>query len=206
MVWPLSFLYKKCYSTDIASTESTCFLKNFLIVINSQLRRLLQATYMSHDEQQGALPSKDEHFFSFPLETPKEQILALRNKLITLIQIIEEITYQPLLCDHMDFLDKVASTIMALHQLTLLPSSNQQSLAETKQLISNILSCLLLVPKIPLEISLLDAAKLFRKDRKNKEALTLILKNCSKEQDSAQDLITDLKLLAFDLIEEKENI
>lgn len=161
---------------------------------------------MKEYEQQGAQPLPYNEPFFTQQETPKEKIKALRNKILSFSQEIEDLLKQPLLTDHDEFLDKIAADIVSLHQLTLTSSLESTATMDSRKLINNILNCKVFIEKQLLDISLIDSAKSYRKSKKNKQALSLLLKGMILEKKRALMLAQEMKLLVIDLTAEMESI
>lgn len=161
---------------------------------------------MKDYQQQGAQPLPSHSQLFQKSETPKEQTKNFQAKIISFIEDIEAVTHQPKLADHLDFLDKFASDIVSLHQLTLLSTPFSESVTDCRKLINNILMCKVYLPEYNMEMSSLDAAKDYRKNKKNKDVLSLIFKAYHDDQQHSVILAQELKLLAHDLSAEMENI
>ena len=161
---------------------------------------------MKDFQQQGAQPLPSHSQFFQKTDTPKEQTKDLVSKILSFIEDIDAVTFQPALADQLQFLDKLASDVVSLHQLTLLSTSFSESVTDCRKIVNNILNCKVFLPKFHIEISALDAAKDYRKSKKNKEVLSLICKGFNKDQQHTLILSQELRLLTHDLNAEMENI
>ena len=161
---------------------------------------------MQNYQEQNALPLPRDEFFSNQIDDPKQICHAFRTRILCFVTDIEQLIYNPSLADNLDFLDSVASHIVTLSTLSCSTQICSAPMIEAGKLLSNILTCHVLVKNRDFSLSTLDAAKIYRKNRKNKEPFSSLLKSYSEEKESTQSLLNELKLLAHDLNEEKESI
>lgn len=161
---------------------------------------------MQNYQEQNALPLPKDEFFSNQFEDPKQICHALKVRILCLISDIEQLMNTPHMADNLDFLDKIAAHIVTLSNLSCSAQACSSSIIEAGILLDNVLTCPVLVKNKGFSLSTLDAAKIYRKNRKNKEPLSILLKSYSDEKEITQSLLNELKLLAFDLPEEKGNI
>jgi hypothetical protein len=161
---------------------------------------------MQNYQEQNALPFPKDDFFSSEAEDPKQISRALKMRILCLVTDIEQLIENPDLADHLDFLDAIAAHIVTLNSLSCSTSICHASIIEAGKLIDNLLTCPVLVKNRDFSLSTLDAAKIYRKNRKNKEPLTSLLKSYSEQKETTLSLLNELKLLAFDLNEKTENI
>lgn len=160
---------------------------------------------MKDQQEHNALPLPKDDFFSNESEDPKQVCHALKVRILCFVLDIEQLVNTPQLADHLDFLDTIASHIVTLSTLTCCTGVCSENIIEAGKLIDNILTCNVLVKGQDFALSTLDAAKIYRKNRKNKEPFATLLKSYSDQKEETQTLLNELKLLAFDLNEEKGN-
>lgn len=161
---------------------------------------------MKDYQQQGAQPLPGHSQFFQKSDTPQDQTKDLVSKILSFIEDIEAVTQQQALAEQIQFLDKLANDVVSLHQLTLLSTSFSESVTDCRKIVNNILNCKVFLPKFHIEMSTLDAAKDYRKNKKNKEVLSLICKGYHKDQAHSLMLSQELRLLTHDLNAEMENI
>ena len=161
---------------------------------------------MKDYNQQGAQPLPSHSQFFQKSDTPKEQTKDLISKILSFIENIEAVTHHPALAEQLQFLDKLSSDIVSLHQLTLLSTSFSESVTDCRKIVNNILNCKVFIPKYRIEVSTLDASKDYRKNKKNKEILSLLCKGYQLDDKHSLILSQELKLLTHDLTAEMENI
>lgn len=161
---------------------------------------------MKDFQQQGAQPLPSHSQLFQKTDSPKEQTKDLVSKILSFIEDVDAVTYQPNLAEQTQFLDKIAGDVVSLHQLTLLSTSFSESVTDCRKIVNNILNCKVFLPKYHMEMSTLDAAKEYRKNKKNKEILSLICKGYHKDPQHSLILSQELRLLTHDLNAEMENI
>lgn len=161
---------------------------------------------MKDHNQQGAQPLPAQGHFFQKSDTPRDQIKDLIGLVLSVIENIDVLIFQPLLAEQTTFLDQLAANIVSLHQLTLIPSTFSLFVTDSRKVVNNILTCKVFVEKFQIDISLLDASKDYRKNKRNKELLMLIAQSFHKEPQRSRILSQELKILANDLIAEMENI
>lgn len=161
---------------------------------------------MQEYQEQGfeALPS-EETFFQ-PKETPKDIARSLVSRTLVFVDHIETIIHNPLMINDSDYLDKLAKDIVSLHQLSLENTPYSSLISETRKLLNNILNCRILLPNSEKEVSCVEAAKDYRKSKRNKESLLKICKAYQNEVLRSEMLCQDLRLLAHDIQAEAENL
>jgi|GEM_PF-1638682 len=155
---------------------------------------------------QQALPLPQDDFFSNSAEDPQQICKTLKLRILSFIADIEHLLEHPHLASDPTFLDKMASHLVTLQSLISSTSVCCTSTKEISQLLENMLRCTIAVQDQEFALSMLDAAKIYRKNKKNLAPLSMILKSYPLCKESASTLVSELKVLASDLIEEKENI
>lgn len=161
---------------------------------------------MQNYQEQNALPLPRNEFFGSQLEDPKQLCQAFKVRILCFITDIEQLMYNPSFADNLDFLDTIANHIVTLSSISSCIHVCSASIIEAGKLLDNILTCNVLVKNYDFSLSTLDAAKIYRKNRKNKEPLSSLLKSYSDNKELTESLLNEMKLLAFDLNEEKGNI
>jgi len=159
---------------------------------------------MDNFEQDAAsLPKEDN--FSYEGEDPQQVCTYLKNRILHFAIDIEHLRQNPLFAESPNFLDQFANNLIALNQLTECSHSCSPVTIEASSLIKNILTCPVMVKTYDLEMSSLDAAKLYRKNKNNASIFTSLLKAYTNKNPHIDSLLNELKLLAYDLNEEKES-
>lgn len=161
---------------------------------------------MNDFQEQQALPLSKDEFFPRNPEDPKHVCHTLKVRILSFIADIEELLKNPLLADHLDFLDTIASHLVSLQSSIISVNICSDHVRETGVLVENILRCMVLVQDQDFALSTLDAAKIYRRNRKNSSPLATILKAYPNNRSTTESLLSELKLLVADLTEEKENI
>jgi hypothetical protein len=164
------------------------------------------AIMTEYHQEDLSLPLSKDEFFPNHSEDPKEITHALRLRMLHLTTDIEQLMRHPSFARNLDFLDMVASHIMTLQSLTSSAYRCSELTQETAGLVHNILTCPVLVQYSHQMVSLLEAAKMYRKNRQHKEPLASLLRAYAKYKVYSQPLVNTLKVLAFDLTEEMGNI
>ena len=159
---------------------------------------------MDHFEQ-GYVPSSKEDNFTYEGEDPQQVCLHLKKRILLFVLDIEHLRQNPLFADTEAFLNKFADNLTAIHFLTECAQACSELLVEVSFLMNNILTCNVWIPSYNLEISTLDAVKLYKKNKNNGPIFSSILKAYTDDNPSIDSLLDDLKLLAYELIEENEN-
>jgi hypothetical protein len=161
---------------------------------------------MKEYEQQGAQPLPNQESFFTQQESIDAQLHSLKDKIQAFITSIEGILKEPLLSKHPEFLDKFAADIVSLHHLSMDPKSKNSLVNETRKIISNVLNCEVKIQASHEPITAIDAALTFRKHKKNSKALHGLLENFLQNKEETQNLLTELKMISYDLSVERENI
>jgi hypothetical protein len=156
--------------------------------------------------EQNALPSHKDDFFPNTPENPQQICSSLIARLLSLIGLMEQVLKTPLLAEHLDFLDAIATHFVALESLCSSAEICSESVQETSRLIDNLIRCMVSVPNQGFSLSSLDAAKIYRRNRKSNTPFSILLKSYSENKEHTESLLSTLKSLACDLILEKGNI
>ena len=160
---------------------------------------------MSDNFEQGSIPLSKEDSFSYESEDPQQLCTYLKKRILHFALDIEHLRQNPLFAENFNFLDQFANNLIALNQLTDCSTVCSETIMETGALIKNILTCSVVIKNHNLEMSTLDAAKLYRKNKNNAAIFSALLKAYTAKNPHIDCLLNELKLLAHDLIEEKEN-
>lgn len=155
---------------------------------------------------QQALPLPKDDSFPNQAEDPQQICKSLKIQVLNFVADIEQLLDEPLLVSHRDFLDRIASHLVTLQSLIVSTRICSEATQEISVLIDNILRCNVLVKGHEFALSMLDAAKIYRKNKNHVTPLALILQSYLSHKRNVTCLLDELKLLASDLIEEKENI
>lgn len=152
-----------------------------------------------------ALPLPQDDFFSNLSEDPQQICQTLKLRILKFVADIERLMLYPDLAKESHFLDTMASHLVSLQSLITSTSVCSQPIQEISQLLDNMIRCTISIQHQDFALSMLDAAKMYRKNKKHPAPLSTILQAYPLCKESTKTLIAELKILASDLIEEKEN-
>lgn len=168
---------------------------------NTKIRKSPQRLLVNMDnfEQDAAsLPKEDN--FSYEGEDPQQVCTYLKNRILHFALDIEQLRQNPLFAESPNFLEHFANNLMAINHLTECSHSCSERIIEAGLVIKNILTCPVALKNYDLEISTLDAVKLYRKNKNNASVFMSLLKAYTEKNPHIDCLLNELKLLAHDLI------
>jgi hypothetical protein len=153
---------------------------------------------MDNFEQDAASLSKEDSF-SYDEGDPQQVCTYLKNRILHFTLDIEHLRQNPLFVESQNFLEHFANNLIALNQLTECSHNCSATIIEAGVIVKNILTCPVLIKNYDLELSTLDAAKLYRKNKNNASIFISLLKAYTHEDPHIDSLLNELKLLAYDL-------
>ena len=131
---------------------------------------------------QGAAPSP-RRSSSLERKYKESNLSHLYVRTLALIFDIEQMIEKPHMIDTLHFLDRFSTNIVSLFsEATNTNNKTNPPLYENRILIRNILNCPIHLPYRKLEISLLDAATVYRKNKENKEVLIALCESMLKNK------------------------
>lgn len=155
---------------------------------------------MSQDfkqEEASSLPIGTPSYYQN--EDPQKICQSFRVRLISFVNDIERLLRKADLVNDSSFLDKVSEDIVALNNMSGCTSCCSEHIVEAGRLIQNVLSDPLTIKGVCNSMTTLQMAKKYREDRNFKDCFTLALLAYRKNKELTESLLSQLKVLAFDL-------
>lgn len=149
------------------------------------------------EEQAVNSPLQEE---SFNNQDPRQICNTFRARIVCFISDLEKLLRNPSIKENSTFLNKIAGDIVALETLSGCTGCCKENIIEAGRLIHNVITYEIDIPgKESMTTTTLELAKKYRQDKNTLEVFSLMLCNYLNNPELTESLITQLKVLAFDI-------